>query len=196
MILAEAPLSLTQPFSALFRSRGAENFGDAVSMVRRLPYGRNSNRADPLLVLPEGRGTCSTKHALLALLAAELNLPVTLKLCIYEMTAENTPGVGAVLRDAGLHAIPEAHCYLQAGDTRIDVIRAAAGSAPLLGVTALYEEAIAPAQIGTYKVTKHREFVAAWATARGLDPVWVWEVRERCIAGLGARTTETIIGGL
>jgi hypothetical protein len=121
----------------------------------------------------------------LALLAEELNLPVTLMLCIYEMTAENTPGVGTVLHHAGLHALPEAHCYLHAGGTRIDATRATGGNAPLADFTPLYEEAIAPAQIGTYKVIKHREFVAAWATERGFDPAWVWEVRERCIASLG-----------
>lgn len=38
---------------------------DVVERVRAIPYGRNVDRS-PASVLREGRGTCSTKHALLA----------------------------------------------------------------------------------------------------------------------------------
>ena len=59
-----------------------------------LPYGRNSDPNDPLIVLAEQRGTCSTKHALLRRLAIEQGLDVALVVGIYEMTERNTPGVG------------------------------------------------------------------------------------------------------
>ena len=36
-------------------------------------------------VLSAGKGTCSTKHALLAAVASEQNIPVALTLGIYEM---------------------------------------------------------------------------------------------------------------
>jgi hypothetical protein len=58
--------------------------------VRSLPYGRNSDHSDWRLVLGEGRGTCSTKHALLADLARENRRHVALMLGIYEMDEDNT----------------------------------------------------------------------------------------------------------
>ena len=52
----------------------------AVTYIRRLPYGRNTDRSDILRVLREGKGTCSTKHALLACLAQEQGIPLELTL--------------------------------------------------------------------------------------------------------------------
>jgi hypothetical protein len=43
---------------------------DVVERVRQIPYGRNTDRS-PAGVLAEGRGTCSTKHALLVHLLAD-----------------------------------------------------------------------------------------------------------------------------
>jgi hypothetical protein len=48
----------------------------------------------------------------------------------------------------------------------------------------VHEEEIEPRQIGEYKVQAHREFVRRWAAERGLDPGYVWRVREECIAAL------------
>ena len=60
----------------------------------------------------EGRGTCSTKHALLADLARENRRHVALVLGIYEMDEDNTQEIGTVLDRNGLPCVPEAHCYL------------------------------------------------------------------------------------
>jgi hypothetical protein len=62
-----------------------------------LPYGRNSDRSDWRLVLGEGRGTCSAKHALLADLARENRRHVALVLGIYEMDEDDTQEIGTVL---------------------------------------------------------------------------------------------------
>ena len=141
-----------------FLRRGLKDFHAALNYVWRLPYGRNSNRADFNLVLCERRGTCSTKHALLAALAGEQKQSLFLTLGIYEMNAENTMGVGAVLDVYGLKKLPEAHCYLTYQTKRIDVTRL-----PKEGTTAvsqkmienfLYEEQIEPEQIGSYKIVR------------------------------------------
>ncbi len=84
---------------------------------------RNTCPDDPLIVLTEQRGTCSTKHALLRRLAIEQNLDVALVLGIYEMAEQNTPGVGDILRKYELVLLPEAHCYLRMARRRIDVTR-------------------------------------------------------------------------
>ncbi len=160
---------------------------DAARHVWRLPYGRISDRSKVLLVLTERRGTCTTKHALLAELAAEHGVDVGLTLGIYEMRKRNTQGVGAVLDAHHLALIPEAHCYLTHAATRIDITRDVAGAAPI--DTFLHEERITPAQIGDYKIALHRCFLADWLArspaGRGRSLEDMWRIREECIADLG-----------
>lgn len=167
-----------------FVALGRRDYHAAARHVRRIPYGRNSRRADYGLVLREGRGTCSTKHALLAALAGEHGRSVELRLGIYEMNADNTPGVGPVLRPYGLDGVPEAHCYLAYRGARVDLtgIEAASPFGCLL-----HEETIGPDRIGAYKVDAHRHFVREWAAERKLDFEHVWRTREECIEALSAR---------
>ncbi len=174
----DARLLLGRRFAAL----GLGGYREAAGHVRSLPYGRTSDRSDWRLVLEEGRGTCSTKHALLAELARENGRRVSLVLGIYEMDEANTPGVGAVLEEHDLPSVPEAHCYLAYEGKRVDVTREAEAAEPIAGF--LREEEIEPRQIGEYKVEAHRGFVHRWAGERGLDPEEVWRAREECIAAL------------
>lgn len=102
------------------------DYRGAARYLNRLPYGRNSNRTDALAVLRESCGTCSTKHALLKLLAMEQQIEIALVVGIYEMSGHNTPGVGRVLAKYSLACVPEAHCYLRYDGIRIDVTRALA----------------------------------------------------------------------
>jgi hypothetical protein len=105
-------LDAGRPLGGEFAGLGLGGYRDAARHVRSLPYGRNSDRSDWRLVLAEGRGTCSTEHALLSELAGENGRHVALVLGVYEMDGGNTPGIGAVLERHGLPRLPEAHCYL------------------------------------------------------------------------------------
>ena len=179
-------LEVSGPLGSRFRALGVEDFRVAAGYVRDLPYGRNADRSDWGLVLAEGRGTCSTKHALLAALAREHGADdVELRLGVYLMDGTNTPAVAGVLDGGGLAGLPEAHCYLAYRGERVDVT--GAGSSAVPGF--LREETIEPGQIGAYKVQEHREFLRAWASERGLDAERVWRVREECIGALSARET-------
>ena len=89
--LPNAPLSGGGTVTALFSEAGIEDFHGAARHLLGLPYGRTSDRSKPALVLTEGRGTCSSKHALLAELAHELGLDVRLTLGIFEMSARTGP---------------------------------------------------------------------------------------------------------
>ena len=138
-------------------------------------------------MLSERRGTCSTKHALLAALAIEQRLPIHLTLGIYEMSERNTPGVGAVLSMHGLAYVPEAHCYLIYNDTRIDVTRGAV--IPTESIARfLHEETISPEQIGEHKVAMHKAWMREWVAREMPNRNWeqVWKIREECIAALSA----------
>jgi hypothetical protein len=49
--------------TAAFLGIARTDFRTAAQYACGLPYGRNSDPNDPLIVLAEQRGTCSTKHA-------------------------------------------------------------------------------------------------------------------------------------
>jgi hypothetical protein len=187
-VLPNVPSRVAGPVTAAFMARGITNFQAAGRYLQALPYGRTANRADFGAVLREGRGTCSTKHALLATLAHEQQLPVVLTLGIYDMYEHNTPGVGVVLARYGLASLPEAHCYLTYGGMRIDVTRSGADSTKPI-TRFLNEEAIVPEQIGAYKVTLHRQYMREWVRnnpemVKGQSFEDIWQIREECIAAL------------
>ncbi|MBI3327868.1 MAG: hypothetical protein HYZ81_14350 [Nitrospinae bacterium] len=184
------PVSLKPagPVAADLMAQGITDFREAGRYLQELPYGRTADRADFRAVLREGRGTCSTKHALLAALAQEQELAVVLTLGVYEMHERNTPGVGVVLARYGLASIPEAHCYLTYEGTRIDITRS--DTDPTEPITRfLHEEAIVPEQIGDYKVMLHRQYIRDWVANHaevvgGRSFEEVWRIREACIAAL------------
>ena len=87
--LPDTALIADEPISADFLTHGCETFRQSALYVRDLPYGRNCATPAHLSVLSEGRGTCSSKHALVAALARELNLKLRLVLEIYELNETN-----------------------------------------------------------------------------------------------------------
>ena len=187
-VLPPDSLKPTGPLTTEFTSRGITDFRAAGRYLQALPYGRTANRADFRSVLSAGTGTCSTKHALLAAVASEQNLPVALRLGIYEMHERNTLGVGTVLTRYNLAFLPEAHCYLTYEDKRIDITRSGVEPAETISQF-LHEETIDPEQIGDYKVRLHRKFMLDWVNdnadaVKGLSLVDVWRIREECIAAL------------
>jgi len=187
--LPDIALAASGEISGAFMAVGARDFRSAARYVNALPYGRNSSRIEPLIVMLEGRGTCSTKHALLRRLAREQRLEVALVIGIYHMTERNTPGVGRVLAASGLEYLPEAHCYLRYLGDRIDVTREMAGGAAEPIARFLHEEDISPEQISKYKIALHqrwmREWIASADAPRGLGFAELWKIREACIAALG-----------
>lgn len=178
--LPDAPLDTDKPLGARFAAQGAWTYRAAARLVWDLPVGR-PHRSGPDAVLRYRRGTCSSKHALLAALAAENDLPVELRLGLYMMTEANMPGVGRALRSHGLTAVPEALCVLAVGDDRVDLTWPGA-RAPVPAFSD--ETTIRPDQAGDYKRAWHRQRLDAWAEARGLDPDAVWAAREAAMADI------------
>jgi hypothetical protein len=170
-----------------FLARGICDFQSAARYLHHLPYGRNTNRADFRLVFDEGRGTCSTKHALLAELACEQQVPVALTLGIYAMHERNTPGVGPILEKYGLFFLPEAHCYLTYTKTRIDITRSGVESNQPI-TQFFHEEIITPTDIGEYKVEVHHKYLRTWLVNEpsvvGRTFTDIWKIREECITAL------------
>jgi hypothetical protein len=142
-----------------------------------------------LTVLRQGCGTCSAKHQLLATIAQDCgHSEVQLTVGIYEMSEENTPGVGTVLNAASLTSIPEAHCYLSIEGERFDYTDLSAGSSsPFAALLAEYT--VSPTNLPQVKVELHQRAIAAWASDHGISKEAAWATREACIAALAANAT-------
>ncbi len=183
-MLLDFPIDGSGPCSTEAQRLGFATFAQIAEHVRDLPYGRVDDDSHGLTVLREGRGTCSSKHKLLAILARECGQnEVRLTLGLYEMSERNTPGVGAVLDAARLQSLPEAHCYLIWQGHRYDFTGLSA--APTSPFESLIEEKpVAPEDLLAVKRQFHRWAVVRWAEKIGIDPDRAWEVRERCIEAL------------
>jgi len=104
-----------------FLSLDIRSFQEACRYVQRLPYGYNSNRDDLMILFEEGFGSCTTKHAVIATLAAELGLPVGKRIGIYAMNEAIVRGSRKILDKYDLPYVPMVHCFLAAGDVRVDL---------------------------------------------------------------------------
>jgi len=182
-MISNFPLNSNDHISQIFLDLGILNFQGACEYVQALPYKRNS-RNEPLLVLEEGCGTCSMKHALLALLAEENNFQdIKLTIGIYKMSPKNTPGLGEVF-PSSLEFIPEAHCYLSYRNQRLDYTRP--GSHPPNDEDLLEEWEISADKIGIQKERMHKDYLKKWINIHNphMSLEDLWGLREACIAQL------------
>jgi hypothetical protein len=110
---------------------------------------------------------------------------VQLTVGIYEMSEENTPGVGTVLKAASLASIPEAHCYLSIEGERFDFTGLSAGRAsPFAALLAEYT--VSPMNLPRIKVELHKRAIGAWASDHAISKEAAWATREACISALAA----------
>ena len=107
--------------SEKFISLKIRNFWDACSYVHQLPYGYNSTTDDILILFKEGYGSCTTKHAIIATLAEELNIPVYKMVGIYAMNEEIVTGTHNILEKYHLPYLPLIHCFLVYDSYRVDL---------------------------------------------------------------------------
>ncbi|AXG71849.1 hypothetical protein KORDIASMS9_04107 [Kordia sp. SMS9] len=174
--------------SKLMIENGVYDFKSAIAYVHQLPYGRTSDRSAYRLIIPEQKGTCSTKHAFLKQLAVESQQEtVQLFIGIYQMNESNTKGVGTILKQHQLEYIPEAHTYLKINGKVLDVTRASTNTTSFQNCI-LAEEEILPHQIATHKVDVHQNFLKQWISEKQISYSFeeIWKIREECIAALSA----------
>lgn len=172
--------------SKAFLTKGITDWEQALDWVKSLPYGRNQNRGDLVLVLQEEQGTCSSKHALLRQLAVENEWDnIQLVMGLYKMKASNTQKVGKLLTAYQLEYIPEAHCYLEIDGKRVDVTSPKA-NIDLILPDILEEEVILPDQVNRYKVEQHQAYLKQWIEENSIqyDFDVLWKIREACIEAL------------
>ena len=167
-------------------SKGVTSWESLLKYIRALPYGRVTDRSNISMVLTEGRGSCSSKHALLKELADLNGIPdVELVLCLYKMNKRNTPGIKDALDQISIDYIPEAHTYLRIKNRPYDFTSPDSNFSRIAN-DILEELTIVPSQVSEFKVTYHQEFIRKWIVEHNVpyDFATLWEAREQCIKNL------------
>jgi len=95
-----------------FYQIGINTLYAAINHVYGLKYQPPSDPFNWNLVISEQCGTCSTRHALLVLLAKENNVSFALGHAIYHLTPERFPMLQPILERSGLPFIPESHNFI------------------------------------------------------------------------------------
>ena len=174
-------------YSDLFRSKGITTFHEACAHIAALPYGRNSKRDDFSLVLTEGRGSCSSKHALLAALAEENGREdIELIAGIFLMSEATHRKLSGFFDDKPYNVIPECHCYLRYKRERFDFTDTS-NTMSRIAPKIVREQRIEPHQVVDWKPKIHQEYLKSWLLRnpqidRDLETMWI--EREECIARL------------
>jgi hypothetical protein len=107
--------------SNAFVELGVASLHEACRWVHELRYGYNSDRDDPMFFFKEKMGSCTTKHAVIAALALELDWPISKYVGIYAMTEEIVKGARKILDESGLPYVPMLHCFLVYDGLRVDL---------------------------------------------------------------------------
>ena len=107
--------------SNYFLSAGIDSFLKACDYVHQLPYGYNTDRDDLMILFKEKMGSCATKHAVIATLAVELDMPINKSIGIYPMTEAIVTGTDRIIRQYDLPYVPMIHCFLEYRDYRVDL---------------------------------------------------------------------------
>jgi hypothetical protein len=120
-VFPDKPIKDVGPIAHTFLSLEINGFLEACHYVHELPYGYNSNREDLMILFKEKMGSCTTKHAVIATLAAELQLPIEKCIGIYAMTEDLVTGTHQILQKYDMPYVPMVHCFLVYKDYRVDL---------------------------------------------------------------------------
>jgi hypothetical protein len=104
-----------------FLELGVTSFKEACLHVHNMEYGYNSDKDSKMILFIEGKGSCTTKHGVIATLAEELGIPLYKKVGIYKFTEEISTGTDEILKKYNLPYVPMVHCFLVYKDFKFDL---------------------------------------------------------------------------
>lgn len=172
------------PLSQLSLKLGLRSFQKVCDHLLHLPYRRPSGKTQSS-VLTEGCGTCSSKHGVLKAIADEHERgDLELVLCLFRMTASNTPKISEVLANGTLSWIPEAHTYINWDGEKIDITKPGLHISNLKSV--VLEERVISLKELSLKLKIHQAWMKDWLYTHHSDVSFkaAWQQREACIAAL------------
>ncbi|MFX1570709.1 MAG: hypothetical protein ACFFCV_20415 [Promethearchaeota archaeon] len=119
--LPDAEIKPVGDISNKFLELGIKNFKDACNYVHDIEYGYNTNYDDKFIFFKEKKGSCTSKHAVIAGLAEELNIPLFKHVGVYKFTEEISTGTERILKKYKIPYVPMIHCFLVYKDNYFDL---------------------------------------------------------------------------
>lgn len=119
--LPDAEIVASGVISKRFLELGITSFKEACLYVHNIEYGYNSDKDDKMILFKENRGSCTTKHGVIAKLAEEHNIPLYKKVGIYKLTEDIATGTGKILGKYNIPYVPMIHCFLIYEKYRFDI---------------------------------------------------------------------------
>jgi len=119
--LPDAEIIPSGEMSQKFLELGIKTFKEACYYVHNAEYGYNSNYDDHMIFFKEKKGSCTSKHAVIAGLAKDLNIPLYKYVGIYKFIEEVSKGTNEILEKYNVPFIPMIHCFLVYKDLRFDL---------------------------------------------------------------------------
>ncbi|MDX1798850.1 MAG: hypothetical protein R3255_09395 [Candidatus Lokiarchaeia archaeon] len=119
--LPDAEIKPIGELSRIFFELGIKTFKEACNYVHNAEYGYNSTYDDKLIFFKEKKGTCTSKHAVIAGLAEELKIPLYKHVGVYKFTEEISTGTEKILKKYKIPYVPMIHCFLVYRGNKFDL---------------------------------------------------------------------------
>ncbi|MFW9949722.1 MAG: hypothetical protein ACFFKA_06315 [Candidatus Thorarchaeota archaeon] len=119
--IPEAEIKPVGEISRKLLSLGIKSFRETCEYIHDIEYGYNTNYEDRMILFKENKGTCTTKHAIIAGLARELEIPLYKYVGVYKFTEGVSSGANEILRKYKVPYVPMVHCFLVYKDFRFDL---------------------------------------------------------------------------
>lgn len=142
--LPDAEIKPGGEMSRKFLELGIKSFKQACEYVNIIEYGYNSNYDDKLIFFKEKKGTCTSKHAVIAGLAEELNIPLYKHVGVYKFTEEISTGANEILKKYKIPYVPMIHCFLVYRNLRFDLTEGNCNGKNTTIDKLIYEEKVDP----------------------------------------------------
>ena len=142
--LPDAEIKSGGELSRKFLELGIKSFKQACEYVNKTEYGYNSDYDDKLIFFKEKKGTCTSKHAVIAGLAEELNIPLYKHVGVYKFTEEISTGANEILKKYNIPYIPMIHCFLVYRNLRFDLTEGNSNGKNTPINELIYEEEVDP----------------------------------------------------
>ncbi len=142
--LPDAEIKPVGQISKKFLDLGIDSFKQACEYVNNIEYGYNTNYDDKLIFFKEKKGTCTSKHAVIAGLAEELNIPLFKHVGVYKFTEEISTGTNKILGKYSIPYVPMVHCFLVYKGFRFDLTEGNCNGKNTTINELIYEEQVNP----------------------------------------------------
>ncbi len=142
--LPDAEIKPVGKMSRKFLELGIKSFKQACKYVNTIEYGYNSNYDDKMIFFKERKGTCTSKHAVIAGLAEELNLQLYKHVGVYKFTEEISTGANEILKKYKIPYVPMVHCFLVYRNLQFDLTEGNSNGKNTTIDHLIYEEKVDP----------------------------------------------------